>query len=254
MPTDLNTSGFWPDGRLGAISLTFDDGLDSQLAKAVPLLEQHGFRATFYLNPVGIRWETNLPAWQQVAARGHEIGNHSLSHICSRGFRDSDADLPSLEGMSLEEIEADILAAEERLHAAFPEQPYRSFCYPCYQAYVGEGSKRQSYVPVVAQHFVAGRGRGEVANHPCTSDLTYLWSWPGERLSAWELIGLAESCAAQGRWGIFTFHGLGEGHLPIAPYDFEELLRHLARHHERLWTAPVAEVANRVLAWRRQAS
>ena len=191
----------WPDDRLGAVSLTFDDGLDSQLAQTVPLLEKHGLRGTFYLVPSGERWERNLPRWQEVALRGHEMGNHSLGHTCSRGFGDAIDKAPSLETMSLAAIEQDILAAEGLLCEAFPEQPQRSFCYPCYMEHVGEGANRQSYVPVVARHFIAARGQGEVANHPLTCDLHYLWSWPAQRLNAWALIGMAESCATRGRWG-----------------------------------------------------
>jgi len=43
----------WPDGCLGAVSLTFDDGHASQLQKAVPILAEFDLWATFYLNPKG---------------------------------------------------------------------------------------------------------------------------------------------------------------------------------------------------------
>ncbi|MCC6442011.1 MAG: polysaccharide deacetylase, partial [Armatimonadetes bacterium] len=69
-----------------------------------------------------------------------------------------------------------------------------------YLAFVGHGPARQSYVPVVAKHFAAGRSLGDVPNHPLTCDLHYLWSFPVERKSGAELVGLAERGAAQGRW------------------------------------------------------
>ena len=217
----------------------------------MPVLEDHGLRGTFYLVPNGIRWERNLPRWQEVAKNGHEIGNHTLSHICSLGFLDAPGGAPALEGLTLEAIEQDILAAEARLQEAFPAHGPRSFCYPCYQDFVGRGATRQSYVPIVARHFVAARGLGEVPNHPATCDLHYLWSWPAERMDHHKLIGLAEACAAQGRWGIFTFHGVGEGHLPIARHDLELFCAHLARNADRLWVAPVATVAVRIAEWRK---
>ncbi|MDT7892902.1 MAG: polysaccharide deacetylase family protein, partial [Armatimonadota bacterium] len=43
----------FPKGCRAAVSLTFDDGLKSQLEVAVPLLNDRGLRATFYLNPRG---------------------------------------------------------------------------------------------------------------------------------------------------------------------------------------------------------
>ena len=68
----------------------------------------------------------------------------------------------------------------------------------------------------------------------------------------WELIGLVEACAAAGWWGIFAFHGVDQGHLPIAAdclqsaYDLCTLLDHLARNKERVWVGTVVEVAEYV--------
>ncbi|MEM2886183.1 MAG: polysaccharide deacetylase family protein [Thermoproteota archaeon] len=237
----------WPNGCLGALSLTFDDGMPSQLEIAVPLLEKFGFRGTFYLNPGGKDWKERLEPWKKVAEAGHEIGNHTLSHTCSSNFS-LDPNSRGTESMSLEEIEEDILEAERRLNEAFQRRK-RSFCYPCYEPFVGRGETKKSYVHVVARHFVAGRGRGEIANSPANCDLHYLWSWPVERASGAELVGLAEQ-VAEGRWGIMTFHGIHQGHLPVADVDLVELLRFLSRNRGRIWVAPVAEVAQRILDWR----
>jgi len=241
----------WPDGRLGAVSLTFDDGVSSQLRVAVPALNEGELHATFYLTPQGEDWAARLAPWIEVANAGHEIGNHSLTHPCTRGFRDR-LDVPCLERMTLADIETDILEAERRLHSVIPQDGRRSFCYPCYFSYVGEGAARQSYVPVIAHHFVAGRSKGERANHPLTSDLHDLSSWPVERMSGAELVGLAERAAAVGRWTILTFHGINEGHLAVADVDLRELVDHLRRHRERIWTAPVATVAQHIIDWRRE--
>jgi len=240
----------WPNGCLGALSLTFDDGMESQLEVALPLLNRFGFHATFYLNPRGEDWRELLEPWHEVADAGHEIGNHTLSHPCSSNFS-GDPNGPGLESMSPKDIEDDILRAQGRLDEAFPNQRKRSFCYPCYQAFVGRGMKRQSYVPIVAKNFIAARGRGEVANHPAACDLLYLCSWPVERSSGPELVGLAER-TTQGRWGILTFHGIQQGHLPVADVDFQELVEFLGNNRDRIWVAPVIEVAKRIIEWRKE--
>ena len=56
-------------------------------------------------------------------------------------------------------------------------------------------------------------------------------------------MGLVERTATQGGWSIFTFHGVGDGHLPVARPDFQELLAYLDAVRDRIWTAPVIEVA-----------
>ena len=39
----------WPDGQKMAISLSYDDALNSQLDNAIPALNRHGLVASFYL-------------------------------------------------------------------------------------------------------------------------------------------------------------------------------------------------------------
>ena len=42
-------------GASVVVSLTYDDGLNSQLDNAVPALDRHGFKATFFLTEDNIR-------------------------------------------------------------------------------------------------------------------------------------------------------------------------------------------------------
>jgi len=238
----------WPNDCSAAISLTFDDGLESQRTAAVSLLNEANLQATFYVNPRD-DYAQQLADWRIAAAAGHEIGNHTVRHPCSMNFQFiADAGRPALEQMSLADMEAEIVEAGRRLQEIIPQESV-SFAYPCYQPFVGRGPTRQSYVPVVAKQCVAGRGRGEQANDPQRCDLHYLWSWPCERMSGAELVGLVERAATAGRWGILTFHGVHEGHLSIGAGDLAELCAYLDKQRHRIWTAPVATVAQTVQQW-----
>ncbi len=248
--THDNSSLPYPDGCRGALSLTFDDGLLSQLLRAIPMLHKHDLRGTFYLCPSGPDWEERLAPWREVAAAGHELGNHTTRHICSRVLRDN-LEIPSLEDCTLQEMEEDIALAAQRIRQLAPQQADTSFAYPCYFTHIGEGAGRQSYVPIVAKYHIAGRaGLSELANHPLTAVLSFLSSWHVERVWGPTLVGLAERCATEGKWGIFTFHGIDEGGLSINKYDLAELCRHLQLHSDRIWVAPVAAVARAILDWR----
>lgn len=241
----------WQDECIGAVSLTFDDGVASQLELAIPLLNRYGLTGTFYVNPRD-DYATQLLPWRDAAQQGHEIGNHTVSHPCSKNFAFiSDNNRKALEEMTLDDIEREIMEAGRRIDEAIPQQGPVSFGYTCYQPFVGKGATRQSYVPVVAKHCVAGRGRGERPNDPRYCDLWYLWSTPCERMTGAELVGVAEQAPAQGRWAILTFHGVNDGHLHVAAADLEELCDYLARNRHRIWTAPVATVAQRVADYQR---
>lgn len=243
----------WPNECLAAVSLTFDDGIPSQLARAVPMLNDADLQGSFYLNPRGDNFLEKLAPWRAVAKAGHEIGNHTMAHTCSRAFR-REPTAQGLENFTLADIDKDIAEAKRRLQQLVPEQKKMSFCYPCYMDFVGCGPTRQSYVPVVAKHHIAGRGKGEFpfANHPATVDLHYTWSWPAERMPGSQMVGLVESCVANHSWGILTFHGISEGHLGVAESDFRELVNYLKGNHQRIWTVPVAKVAKQILDWRKQ--
>ncbi|MEM2850177.1 MAG: polysaccharide deacetylase family protein, partial [Candidatus Bathyarchaeia archaeon] len=137
----------WPDGRKTAVSLTFDDGLYSQLNLAVPLLDKFGFKATFYINLAG-DYRSRLKPWREIADRGHEIGNHTLTHPCSCNFQFARTTVKCLEKMSLEDIRADIMEAHRRIREVIPNGS-RTFAYPCYETAVGRGISKRSYVPIV---------------------------------------------------------------------------------------------------------
>ena len=79
----------WFHGRRAALSLRFDDSHPTHLSKAIPILNEHGFRGTFMVNPgnhpAGSRrrsaFQEHRSEWEAVARSGsHELANHSLHH------------------------------------------------------------------------------------------------------------------------------------------------------------------------------
>lgn len=246
---------FWPPPYQAAISLTFDDGDDSQYHFAVPVLNSYPIRGTFYLNPrcrqedasYPDTWEEYLERWRMVRQAGHEIGSHTILHPCSLNIHAAWLEGKNHLFWTLERMEQDILESKRRIESAYPDQGLNSFAYPCYESSVGRGMNKQSYVPVVARNHIAGRGRGELrgelANDPEYCDLHYLSSWAVERQPGAFMVGLVEQALALGLWGIFTIHGIHEGHLPIGDTDFLELVEHLNRRKDIVWIAPVMEIA-----------
>ncbi len=246
----------WPDGCQGAVSLTFDDGMQSQLDTAVPVLGENDLTGTFYLNPRAAdgsadpesAWRERLQPWLKVARSGHEIGNHTVTHPCSWAFRETRDG--GLESMSMEDMALEISEAKRRIELVFPQQKESSFCYPCYHTHIGEGATRQSYVPVVTRYHPAARAKGDYPNFPQTADLYQLFSCPVERFSCQEMIGFIENAMAAGQWAILTFHGIHEGHLAVSDGDFSKLCVHLNRNRERIHVDTVVSVARRIREWR----
>src|SRR5262249_53620804 len=71
-----STKFTWPDGKRAALSLSFDDGRQSQVDVGVALLDKHKVKATFYVVPSAV--ERRLERGKKVVARGNESGEQSL--------------------------------------------------------------------------------------------------------------------------------------------------------------------------------
>lgn len=65
------------------IAITFDDGWRAQFTLAKPILDEYGFKATFYLVTNYVGRAPAFMSWEDVgvlSAEGHWIGSHSVSH------------------------------------------------------------------------------------------------------------------------------------------------------------------------------
>ena len=114
-------------GARGLIGLTFDDGYTDYLEHALPVLQRHGMTSTLYVVAGRLggsnQWDDGprldlIDAGQvrAVAAAGHEVGSHTLTHADLRG-----ADAVTL----AHEVGGSRRVLEDVLQAAVP-----GFCYP----------------------------------------------------------------------------------------------------------------------------
>ncbi|HLC91768.1 MAG TPA: polysaccharide deacetylase family protein [Candidatus Saccharimonadales bacterium] len=84
---DFSFTTYSPTGfNRALISLTFDDGTLSQILSGLPLLDQYGMKATFYVMSGTVQDHDNYPGnmslanLQTLVAGGHEIGAHTIDH------------------------------------------------------------------------------------------------------------------------------------------------------------------------------
>ena len=235
------TTFSWPDGKRAVLSLTFDDARPSQLDHGLPVLDAHGIKATFYVSPGPLK--ARLEDWRAALAGGHEIGNHTLTHPCSGNFAFSRHN--ALEDYTLDRMEAEITGANGEIEGLLGVKP-STFAYPCGQTYVGRGEGLQSYVPLVARHFLAGRGfNGESANHPAVCDPAHLLSTSADGLSWDQLRSWLDSTVGQGDWLILTAHEVGpEPQYQTMRLDaLEAVCRYANDPGNGVWVAPVRAVA-----------
>jgi len=239
-----DTSSFaWPEGKRGAVSLSFDDARLSQIDAGMALLDRHGVKATFFVVPQAV--EQRLDAWKQAIAAGHEIGNHSLNHPCSANF--PWARNRALESYSLEQMRSEITEANRRLEELLGVAP-SVFAYPCGQKFVGRGRGTQSYVPLIAELFTAGRGwLDESPNDPVYCDLAKLTGMEMDGKDFEDLRPLLERVRETGQWLVLAGHEMGPPGVQTTRMNMlEELIAYAQDPANELWIAPVGTVARYV--------
>ena len=143
----------WPEGKMMALSLTFDDARESHPTVGLPLFQELEAKATFYVVPAAM--QKHLEDWKAMAKAGHELGNHTVVHPCSGNF--PWARSKALENYNLNAMRAELLEASSQIEAMTGVKPL-SFAYPCGQTYVGRGQDTKSYVPLIAELFATGPG------------------------------------------------------------------------------------------------
>lgn len=142
-----------------SVALTFDDGYADAYSTALPLLQEYGFVATFYVvgdfvgQPGYMNWE-ELRTLRDI---GMEIGAHSNTH----------ADLSLLNDTA---AYAEIAGSGERI-AAELQVPIQSFCYPA-------GKFTSSTVALVR-----AAGYTSATTTLQSADQSNLWALPRLRIS-----------------------------------------------------------------------
>jgi peptidoglycan/xylan/chitin deacetylase (PgdA/CDA1 family) len=218
------------------VSLTYDDGLDSQLANALPDLDQFGFRATFFLTEENMR--PRLSDWEAVARKGHEIADHTISHPCDlAGYSERDF------------YQREVRPMELFLDRNFGARPH-DFAYPCGVTALGAGgswSRSARYRRIVSRTFLAARTVDGAPNDPRevlknrfslhAFEPTYDVDAPD---AAFDYVTRA---VAQGAWAILVFHDvlpkrLGEGDTSIAVH--RQILQHV--RDSGVYCAPMGEI------------
>ena len=151
--TSTHQITYFQGNKAGAVSITFDDGYPSQVNNGVSQLNARGLKGTFFIITkwVGISWQPwpNWATWQDVAAQGHEIASHTVTH-------------PSLPALSEDQIRWELSTSQSLINQNIPGQNCISLAYP-------SSDVNDTIEAITADYYVAGRGgwtgEGSVLNH-----------------------------------------------------------------------------------------
>ena len=226
-PFTLADTFKWPGGHRAAVSLSYDDALDSQLDNAVPALKKYGVKASFYVLPSSPVTNDRLDEWRAVAAAGHELGNHSMFHACSAKGpnREWVPVFNDLDKRVVDQMVMEITTANTFLKA-IDGRSERTLTPPCLDTQAADGN----YIDAVRKQFVAVRS----AEINLPEGFSYYLMPSG--VSGKELISFVEQARKAGGMANIIFHGIGGDHLSVEPKAHAELLAYLAKNSDIYWT------------------
>lgn len=222
----------WYRGKNSAVSFRFDDNLPSHLEIVLPYLERYGMKGTFMVSPGRKSYLSNESEWKSLPDRGHELGNHTMTH---KGAK------------NIEDAEYQIGEAARYIRMA---QPARTGA-QVFASGGGEywGGKRWSEAGSEYHELVRRLGLIDLydGKHPMVG--VY------EPSSASDLMVLVEQAAVDGRHLHFVFHQVGRPRLKdrikkvinkrsfvTTPETFEGLLKSLKTRERDIWIAPLGDV------------
>jgi len=238
----------WPKGKRAAVSLSFDDARVSQIDTGLALLNEHHVKVTFFVQAENI--SHHLEGWKKAVADGHEIGNHSMTHPCTGNYAFSRHN--ALEEYTLQMMAAQLDEANAEIERLLGVKS-RTFGYPCGQKFVGRGVDVRSYVPLVAERFVVGRGYlDESANDPYFCDLAQAMGTPFDDLDFEQMKKVVEQAAKDGRWVIFVGHDIGKrGYQVTDSTALAALCDYLKDPANGVWLGTVGEIGEYIRQQRR---
>lgn len=125
----------YPEGR--CITITFDDGCETDLIAAAPILRDFGFNATFFITSGRLETRGYLShiQLQELSASGSEIGCHSMTHsyltdLDEQGLRreicDSKTQLEQIIGRSVDHFSCPGGRYDQRVVATARAAGYQS--------------------------------------------------------------------------------------------------------------------------------
>ncbi|MDC0609984.1 polysaccharide deacetylase family protein [Vibrio sp.] len=208
------------------VSLSYDDGLQSQLDNVIPELDRYGFKGSFYILPTSqtVRNEKGISLWRHAAKEGHELGNHTIYHECSvsKG-RTWVKPYANLDNKTIAEMVDEVRIANTFLFLIDGQDRRRSLTLPCGDSITSDGDYSIAVKDKLAMYIY---GRMLKKDH-----VAY---YAPSGVSADKIIKFLDNSRKNKKIKliILKFHGVGGDYLTTSKQAHETVLHFLAEHKE----------------------
>jgi len=226
----------WPGFKKAALSITFDDNYRFQFSYALPLLNQHLYKATYFVvtNRVGGGWAPGWDTISMAAIQGHEIASHSKNH--------ADFTVLGSNPLYADSMKSEFRGSRDTINARVRSQKCETFAWP-------NGSVTSNVIEVAKQYYNACRGsvnqfEGQVPNDYFNIRSQHIYH--DTQLDT--VNAFVDTIVKYEGWLVERWHGFRvmhdtNGYEPVPIGLFDAHLNHIASKENRLWIATLSNVA-----------
>jgi len=227
--------GRWFKFKKAAFTVSFDDNYRFQVTFATPLLNEHNYKATYFIvtNRVGKGWAPGWDTLNIVASQGHEIASHSKNH-------------PDFVYLSQHPEFADSMRREFResrdtINARIPSQQCETFAWPF-------GSVNIVSTEISVNYYMACRGSIDRFEDSVPANFYNIYSQHIYHDTPLDVVNAyIDTTLKYDGWLVERWHGFRvmhdtNGYEPVCIGDFREHLNYVAQKENNLWITTLAKV------------
>ncbi len=228
--TARTTVALWQGDKQGAVSITLDDDMDTQFQRAFPLLQQHGFKATFFM--ISENAAEYLTSIQALVADGQEIASHTVTHPYL-------TTLPNKKQVTeLSQSQSDLqqLTGQKIAAVAYPYGDYDT-----------------AVMNIARNYYIVARSADSGAlnsSSPTVEEFYRLFAiGPHDHYGQGDANAIAglrywtDVAIVEDKWFIEIFHGIDYGYDAVSSQAFGTHLDYLTANEPNLWVAPLGTVS-----------
>lgn len=194
--------------RNGVVSIAFDDGWESSYENGVPILNHHGYKASFYIlsNFFDDMQYMSMAQVKSLQSQGHHIGSHTVSH-------------PHLSELEEADMKLEVTGSQKQLEVKLG--PIKDFASPY-------GDYDEDVLAEIKNHYSSHRTVATGINTFENFDQYQLKS-PNIQVNTTndEIKALIEQAQKQKGWLILTYHEINDSgrEYSVSKEQFEDHMK-----------------------------
>lgn len=206
----------WKNFSQSAITHTWDDNTAKQLNTALPIYDEFGFKATFFIVNI---WNPDWSGFKNASQNGHEIASHTLNHI-------------SFANQSSSEIFTEMNDSQNLINEKMGNKNCLTIAYPfcvtenynlAKKFFIAARICDGKIVPKIPLDFM------NISSFVCGTE--------SNNKTATNFNAIADKAVSENGWAVYLFHGIDNdgGYSPIESSELRIHLQYLNSNKNNFW-------------------